>query len=222
MAAQWLTSGGGEGGSGPQVMMNVTTFGTTLLDLDDHPAVLHGPAGPQPLSAQLARQIAHDPALSTWRRILLDPSTGVATDVSPAYPPPPRMAEFVRVRDGHRSRFPTSGATRTESDHVKPFDRRNPSAGGQTTSANLASAGRRDHHLKTDGGLSVSGDANESLTYRTSAGREFTSLPHQYADPLASGDSTDGLPGAASDDAEGKPPAGRESRTEPGGPEPPF
>jgi hypothetical protein len=208
IAAQWLSSGGcAEQGSGPQVMMNITAFGTTMLDLDDHPAVLHGPAGPQPLPAELVRQIAHDPALATWRRILLDPSTGVATDISPAYPPPPRMAEFVRARDGHRSRFPTSIAGRPELDHVVPFDRRDPSAGGRTTGANLASAGRRDHHLKTDGALSVSGDANEALTYRTSAGREFRSFPHQYADPRPVG--SDGSP----DSDDGDPPDG---------PDPPF
>jgi hypothetical protein len=194
----------------------VAVADTTLLGLDDLPATLHGPAGPEPLPAELARRLAYDPEQATWRRILLDPSTGVATDVSRCYPPPPQMAEFVRVRDGHRSRFPTSGAARTELDHVAAFDRRDPAGGGPTSARNLASAGRLDHHLKTDGALSVSGDANGSLTFETSAGRRFTSFPHQYLDPHRAGARTDPVEQAQEvNHTDG--PAAREA-----GPDPPF
>ena len=55
------------------------------------------------------------------------------------------MAEFVKVRDGYRSRLPISGASRVEGDHIVPFDHGRPAAGGATTPANLQSLGHRDH-----------------------------------------------------------------------------
>jgi len=170
-----------------RTMINVTVADTTLLGLDQLPAELHSPSGPVAIPAELARQLAHDPEQATWRRILCDPATGIATDVSPAYRPPVRMVEFVKVRDGFRSRFPTSNATSLELDHLLRYDHGDPAAGGRTTSSNLASAGRWDHHLKTDGAFTVEGDANARLTFRGRADRPHASLPHQYRDPLDPG-----------------------------------
>ena len=168
---------------GPRLMINVTSWGTSLLGLDDEPATLHGPAGPQPLPAELVRRLAHDPEQATWRRILLDPATGIAVDVSPAYPPPPRMAEFVRVRDGHRSRFPTSNAARNELDHVQPFDHREPAAGGPTTRRTWpAPVGRTTTSRPTAPCRSAATPMAGSPIGRGRTG-EFRSFPHQYADP---------------------------------------
>ncbi|MFL6100120.1 MAG: hypothetical protein ACJ71T_09230 [Actinomycetales bacterium] len=163
-------------------LVHVTVAATTLLGLDDEPATLHGPRGPVPLPADLAREIAHRRG-ARWRRLLYDPGTGIATDLSPAYRPPPRMADFVRTRDGHQSRFPTSGATRLELDHVREYRRNQPSVGGPTCPANLAAAGKRDHQLKTDRLIQVSGDANQQLTYTTPSGRHYVSYPPAVARP---------------------------------------
>jgi hypothetical protein len=164
-------------------LINITVAGTTMLDLDQEPAILHGPAGPITMPADLARHLAHSPQASRWRRLLLDKSTGVLTDISSGYHPPPRLDAFVRARDGHRSRLPTSCATRLELDHLRPYDRVHPDLGGPTSSGNLASGGRRDHHLKSDGALVVTGDANGTLTITAPSGRSYPSHPYPYADP---------------------------------------
>jgi len=168
------------------VRVDVVVAADTLLGLDDAPAVVRTPAGDAPISAELARRLAYRQAAAadpTWRRILTDPATGIATDLSPAYRPPARLAEFVRVRDGHISRHPTSGARTLELDHVTPFDQAHPERGGRTTAANLAGLGKRDHQTKTDRLISVNGNANHTLTIRTPAGHAYPAPAHQYADP---------------------------------------
>jgi hypothetical protein len=162
-------------------LVHLTVAATTMLGLDEEPGTLHGPRGPIPVPADLARELAHRRG-ARWRRLLYDPATGVATDLSPSYRPPPLLDAFVRARDGHQTRFPTSSASRLELDHVRPFDRACPFAGGQTRAGNLSSVGKRDHQLKTDRLLRVDGDANGSLTLTTPSGRTYVSHPHAYAD----------------------------------------
>ncbi len=98
----------------------------TLLGLDNTPAVLHTPTGDVPIPAELARALAHDPEQATWRRILCDPATGTAIEVSTGYRPAPRIAQFCAVRDGHTTRFPTSAARTLELDHIHEYDHRHP------------------------------------------------------------------------------------------------
>ena len=74
------------------------------------PPLLRTPAGDVPISAALARAPGRRPRRPTWRRILCDPATGTATDVSPTTAPATRIADYVKVRDGHTSRHPTSAA----------------------------------------------------------------------------------------------------------------
>jgi Domain of unknown function (DUF222) len=112
-------------------LVHVTVAATTVLGLDEEPGTLHGPRGPMPVPADLARELAGRRG-ARWRRLLYDPATGVATDLSPSYRPPPLLDAFVRARDGHQTRFPTSAATRLELDHVRPFDRACRQAGGRT------------------------------------------------------------------------------------------
>lgn len=87
------------------------------------------------------------------------------------------------MRDGHASRLPGSGARTLELDHVREFNHVEPADGGPTTPANLAALGKRDHQAKTDRLITVTGDANTVLSYRTRAGHTYPSRPHQYADP---------------------------------------
>ena len=42
---------------------------------------------------------------------------------------------------------------------------------------------QRDHHLKTDGILTITGNANNTLTITTPSGRTYPSSPALYADP---------------------------------------
>jgi hypothetical protein len=167
---------------GKKIRIDVVVAADTLLGVDDQPAVLRTAAGDVPISAQAARRLAHD-ADATWRRILTDPATGTATDLSPGYTPAKRVADYVKVRDGHTSRFPTSAARTLELDHVTAYDHAAPARGGATTAANLATTGKRDHQDKTDQLITVTGNANHTLTYRTGAGHSYPSPPHQYTDP---------------------------------------
>ena len=153
-----------------------------MLGLDHEPGILHGPTGPIPIPDQIARQISHHQD-ARWRRLLYDPATGIATDLSPRYHPPEPIADFVRARDGHTTRHPTSNATHLELDHIHPYDHARPHRGGPTTPPNLASTGQRDHHLKTDAALHLTGNANHDHTITTPSGRTYPSPPALYADP---------------------------------------
>jgi hypothetical protein len=102
----------------------------------------------------------------------------------PRIDPGPGWPRFVRARDGEQTRFPTSGATRLELDHVGAYCHARPETGGQTRADNLVAAGKRDHQLKTDRLVTVSGDANSPLTYVTPSGRRYVSHPYAYAEPL--------------------------------------
>ena len=171
-----------------RIGIDIIVAADTLLGLDQRPATLRTAAGDVPISATAARRLAHDQD-ATWRRILTDPATGIATDVSPRYRPARRVADYVTIRDGHTSRFPTSGARHLELDHILEYDHHNPARGGPTTPANLASNGKRDHQAKTDHLLTVTGNANQVLTYRTGAGHTYPSRPHPYTEPRPPDDS---------------------------------
>ncbi|MFL6098372.1 MAG: hypothetical protein ACJ71T_00280 [Actinomycetales bacterium] len=168
-----------------QVLTVIALSDRTALGLDEDPATLFGPDGQVPLPAAVGRAIAHDPELSTWLGLYTDPHTGVALDVSSGYRPPPRQRRFVALRDGMRSRLPSSSSTRVELDHVQAYNHDDPSAGGRTTPSGLACAGLREHHLKTDGALTVVGDANGQLRYRTHTGHTYVSWPEIWAEPRA-------------------------------------
>ena len=103
---------------------------TTLLGLDDAPATLHGPTGPIPMPAEVARELAGRSG-ARWQRLLYDPATGIATDLSRTYRPTEGMSAFVRARDGHRTRLPVSNATHIELDHVDEYDHGDPRAGAR-------------------------------------------------------------------------------------------
>ncbi len=71
---------------------------------------------------------------------------------APGYNIPDRLREQVILRD-KTCVFPRCGrsARRCDIDHVIPYDRTDPAAGGQTASDNLAPLCRRHHRLKTHG-----------------------------------------------------------------------
>ncbi len=167
----------------PGALIVISMPDTTALGIDDQPATLHGPGGPSPIPAPVARRIGYDERDSTWIGLYTDPRTGIATDISRGYRPPPRQRTFVMLRDGMRSRLPSSNVRRIELDHVQPYDHERPDRGGQTTAADLACAGLREHHLKTDRMLSVAGDANGPLTYTTHTGHQYVSWPELWEDP---------------------------------------
>jgi hypothetical protein len=80
-------------------------------------------------------------------------------------------------------RSPASTPKPPPLDHLTPYNHTHPESGGATTAANLAAGGHRDHQLKTDRILNVTG--NHTLTTTTPSGRSYPSYPsypHPYAD----------------------------------------
>jgi hypothetical protein len=140
-----------------RTVVHVTVAASTLLGLDDEPGELRG-FGPIP--ASLARDLASAPNV-TWQRILTDPATGVATDVSRrTYRPGVVLGDLLRARD-ETCTFPGCRvpAWRCDLDHVEPFDHASggaePRPPGQTRADNLHPVCRRHHNLKTHGNWST-------------------------------------------------------------------
>jgi hypothetical protein len=185
----------GEGVGGARVAMvrsvvNVTIPATALLGLDEAPGELGGYG---PIPAAVARVLAAD-GDSTWRRIVTDPVTGVATDVSrTAYRPGTVLGDFVRTRDPVCT-FPGCQvpSVRCDLDHIEPFDLSRPSA-GQTRASNLRPVCRAHHNAKTHGVWSVGTADGGAVRWRAPSGRTYdvpaTPIDTHLASkaPLASG-----------------------------------
>jgi hypothetical protein len=144
-----------------RTVVHVTVAASTLLGLDEAPGELGG-FGPIP--AVLARELASASAPTsgtdvgagdgacnganrlcgddvTWQRILTDPVTGIATDVSRrTYRPGVVLGDLVRARDATCT-FPGCRvpAPRCDLDHVEPFD--HGSGGGGSGGGGIVSGG---------------------------------------------------------------------------------
>jgi hypothetical protein len=128
---------------GRPAAVHVTVAYTTLIDVDDQPAHLHGYG---PITAPVARRLAAD---GTWRRLLTDPASGAVLDVGrERYTPPADLADHVIARD-QTCRFPTCTrpADGCDLDHTTPWEH-----GGTTSAANLGPVHRGHHNDKTHHG----------------------------------------------------------------------
>jgi hypothetical protein len=127
----------------------VTVPVTTLLHMDDAPAMLEGAI---PIPAELARELAAGE--STWTRILTDPITDAHLDVpADVYTPNARMRLQLRLRHpvcaAPGCDRPTALAS--EDDHILEFDHDDPARGGPTSLGNLHRLCWQHHRMKTDG-----------------------------------------------------------------------
>ncbi|MGO1285878.1 MAG: HNH endonuclease signature motif containing protein [Brachybacterium sp.] len=127
----------------------VTVPATTLLGLDDAPAMLDGMT---PVPAELARELAAGEG--TWQRILTDPMTGAHLPVSATtYQPTSQMRLQLRLRHPVCA---VPGCTRStamaaEDDHIIEYDHDHPGRGGQTSLWNLHRLCWQHHQMKTAG-----------------------------------------------------------------------
>ena len=127
----------------------VTVPATTLLGIDDAPALLEGMT---PIPAEQARQLAAGE--STWQRILTDPITGAHLPVrAETYHPTAQMRLQLRLRHPVCA---VPGCTRAtviaaEDDHIIEYDHDHPSNGGQTSLWNLHRLCWVHHKQKTAG-----------------------------------------------------------------------
>jgi hypothetical protein len=96
---------------------------------------------------------------------------------SPAYRPPPRVAELVTARDG-TCRFPPCRrpADQCDLDHTVPYDR-----GGPTCSCNLGGECRSHHQLKQHPLWSLRQTPAGVFEWTTPAGRSYLSRPDPYS-----------------------------------------
>lgn len=129
------------------VKILVTVPVTTLMGLDDSPALLDGIT---PIPAELARELAAGEA--TWQRILTDPVTGANLPVpADTYHPPAQLRQQLRLR---HSRCAAPGCDRptalaAEDDHIIEYDHEDPAHGGQTSLWNLHRLCWQHHRAKT-------------------------------------------------------------------------
>lgn len=162
-------------GAAPPATVHVVVSLSTLLGLDDATAEVPGHGF---LSADHVRQVAMN-AGSVWRRLVTDPVTGVAIDLSThRYRPTRRMADVVNALDGIcRAPGCTVPAARCDLDHEIPWPR------GETAVRNLSSRHRRHHNHKTRGLWRSTTDEHGHTTWRTVAGRTYLTSRFRYLDP---------------------------------------
>jgi len=158
-------------GHAPVAHVNVVVGLTTLLALDNAPAEIPG-YGTCPASIALARG-------SVWRRLVTDPVTGAALDLSTnRYRPTAAMADFVAALD-MVCRAPGCAipAYRCDLDHNRPWPT------GPTTVRNLSGKHRRHHNHKTRGTWTAQADQDgHRLANRRC--RRYETRRHDYHDPL--------------------------------------
>ena len=127
----------------------VTVPVTTLLGMDDSPAMLDGLT---PIPADVARDLAA--TSSVWYRILTDPICGTHLPVRiDTYRPDAQQRLQLRLRHPVCA---APGCTRptalaAEDDHIIEYDHQYPARGGPTSQWNLHRLCRRHHQLKTAG-----------------------------------------------------------------------
>lgn len=106
-------------------------------------------------------------------RVLLDTRTGVVRESGIRhYQPPPRMIEFVRLRDG-TCRFPgcARAARRCDLDHVVAYPQ------GATTATNLLCLCRHHHRAKHQTAWRVSMDSNGVCSWTDPFGQQYRTEP---------------------------------------------
>jgi hypothetical protein len=134
------------------------------------------------VSGQQARDLALQ-AGSIWKRVVTDPLTGPAIEVSATtYQVPAGMAEQVKARD-RTCRAPGCEipAGRCDLDHAqewKPDD-----TGGPSAETNLAALHRGHHNLKTAGFWDSNQSPDGSMRWTTATGRTVTTYPYVYDHP---------------------------------------
>jgi len=151
----------------------------TLLGVDDGVGHLTGWGS---IPAWQARQLALQLG-STWQRVVTDPLTGRAIEVSAgSYQVPAAMAAQIDVRD-RTCRAPGCeiDAEHCDKDHTQEWlpDQ----AGGPTAETNLADLHRGHHNLKTAGFWDSDQRPDGTLSWTSATGRTYVTYPFIYEHP---------------------------------------
>ena len=130
------------------------------------------------ISGDHARQLATARG-SVWRRIVTDPVTGAALDVTThRYRPTAAMAQTVAALDAIcRAPGCTTSAHRCDVDHDRPWP------AGPTRISNLSAKHRRHHNHKTRGTWRATTDPDGTILWRTLSGRTYLTRPTRLRRP---------------------------------------
>ena len=163
-------------GMAPVAHVNVVVGLSTLLGLEEGIAEVPGYGY---LSGEHARQLCLARG-SVWRRLVTDPVTGTALELSTGrYRPTAAMAEQVAAFD-QVCRAPgcVVPAHQCDIDHQRAWP------AGPTTVANLGAKHRRHHNHKTRGVWTVEVEDGGGMVWQTASGRRQRTERHNYDDPL--------------------------------------
>ncbi len=186
VALDLILTGWGEGDTGhdvvglkgavPAAHVNLVMSLSTMLGLDDAPAEIPGWGF---VSAAYARQIAVSQG-SVWRRLVTDPLTGAALDLSTQrYRPTAAMSDLVAAIDGMcRAPGCTVSPTWSDLDHETPWPL------GRTSVDNLSVKHRRHHNHKTRRTWRSSSDSEGTITWTTLSGRTYITKRRDYQEPI--------------------------------------
>ncbi|MFC7595009.1 HNH endonuclease [Terrabacter sp. GCM10028922] len=189
-------------GRRPPAHVTVIVPLTTAIGLTDAPCEVPGYGW---VAAEHARQIMLNDD-STWQRLVVDPQSGAALQLeTTAYRPTAAMRAHVEAVDGTcRGPGCTVPAARCDLDHDIPWPQ------GPTAVGNLTHKHRQHHSLHTHGHWSVHRDADDTVRWRTKAGRTYLTRPKDWLEVVR--DSP----------APGDPPSHREPPAHTGDETPPF
>ncbi len=155
-----------------QTMVYLTMPITSALGLTQDPAILGGYG---PIPAPIAREIA---AGGVWKRILTDPVTGAAEEISNVYRPTAKQRELIAAR------YPTcmaigcnQPAHRCDLDHCRRYN------GENTTLDNLRPKCRRHHRMKTHSNWTCTNNDDGTHTWTTPRGKTEDVHPTPIAEP---------------------------------------
>ena len=125
------------------------------------------------VSGAHARQLATARG-SVWRRLVTDPVTGAALDLTTyRYRPTAAMATTIAALDGVcTAPGCTTAAHRCDVDHGRPWP------AGPTAIANLFARDRRHHNHKTRGTWTATTDSDGVTLWRTCSGRSYLTGRH--------------------------------------------
>ena len=164
-------------GQAPPARVTVTVSLATLLGEEHSVGELPGYGY---LSGEQVRSLAFARG-SAWRRLVTDPVTGAALDLTThRYRPTAAMAATVAALDGVcRAPGCTTSAERCDIDHNRPWP------AGDTRIANLSAKHRRHHNHKSRGTWTAATDPDGTTRWRTLSGRTYVTHRHNYDDPLS-------------------------------------